>query len=116
MPAGVPVAAGVGVAVVDELLPPLQPPTRRTEPATHASAYRLRRGSGHMRKKGREIASASATVDVGATLHGRQTAAALAVVVTETCAEAVPPFGLSDEGETAHVAPVGAPEQDSVTG
>ena len=116
MPAGVPVAAGVGAAVVEELFPPLQPPTRRTEPATHASAYRLRRGFGHMRNKRREIASASVIVDVSATLHGSQSAAAREVVVTETWAEAVPPFGLSDEGETAQVAPAGAPEQDSVTG
>ena len=38
-------------------------------------------------------------------------AVALAVEVSETCSVAVPPFGFTDDGETAQVEPVGAPAQ-----
>ncbi len=68
------------------------------------------------KRKTRDAASARSAHDMNAALQGIQTETARAVDVTATCAEAVPPFGLSDEGDTAQVAPAGAPEQESVTG
>lgn len=102
----------VVVVLVDE--PPPQPVTRLspiTLTASKSISCMLRRFLKPSKQQ-----NATASVDVGISGLGlRRNSAVVAAVVTVSFVEAAVPEGVTEAGAKMHVAPVGSPEQVSVT-
>ena len=104
-----------GGPLVDELPPPPQPMLKTTS-ATAGNAIASRRRPFNMNASSMVIKPANRIMDQGGAgeLGGTIHAEARAVVLTAICTVVLAPVGVTELGDTLHVAAAGAPEHVNV--